>query len=97
MSDLNAIEQQLKKKCKEEIRTIVEAFINDVKNLDKAYSNGINSYYITKGSGSDEKSIYLENETTLQWTLEKTLLNAFGDNMLRHKSKELLDKLDVLS
>ncbi|MHA2182844.1 MAG: hypothetical protein ACXAAH_15605 [Promethearchaeota archaeon] len=97
MSDLNAIEEQLKKKCGKEIKTIVETFINDVKDLDKKYSNGINSYYIKQGSGSEEKSLYYGGASSLQSALERTLRDTFGQRMLRHKSKELLDKLDVLS
>lgn len=92
MSDLNAIEEQLKKKCQAEIEEVVNDFIDSILELDKKYSNGINSFYIVKG----EKELYIESTSFLTNRLKNMLEKTFLDGMIRKKSKELLDKLELI-
>ena len=98
MSKLNNIEEQLKKKCQEEIAEVVKDFIDNIMELDKLYSNGINSYYFRKDADttSAENRLYIQNESALKSLLKRTLEETFLDGMMRKKSKQLLDKLELI-
>ena len=95
MESLNQIEKQLKERSLREIEEIVNNFLNDIENLSKKYGTGgaffslVDKSY-SRGTSCLEKSGVRHH---LLYMLQKKYL----DNMIKHRSKELLTKLDLLS
>ena len=96
MKDINTIEKALVKKADAELVDVVDGFIKSIKELDLRYGY--------KGSYFDLKNDYKESPEkitcitleALRRILFNMLKEQFSQRMLNKKSKELLDKLEIL-
>ena len=94
MNSTNAIEKALQQKIAEEIRAEVKVFVNNIEQKFRTpYNNS--SFYDISRTNSDERSF------AIQWHEMETLLcrmlhSAHEDAMLKKKSQELLNKLELI-
>ena len=94
MNSTNAIEKALQQKIAEEIRTEVKAFVSNIEQKFRTPYNN-NSFYDISRTGSDARSF------AIQWHEMETLLcrmlhSGHEDAMLKKKSQELLNKLELI-
>jgi len=95
MKDTNAIEEALKRKVSNELRDIIDRFTNDVEKISDKY--GGNMFYNFKESSSNEGvKFYVDGITKVNNVLHRMLMDSHGENMVNYKSKELIDKLDLI-
>lgn len=94
MQELNQLEKQLEQRSVKELEEIVDTFLDSVAKLKQKY--GGNSYYSYVNDKNTKGTSCIE-----PFTIKSHLLYMLKDNMLNHmlryKSKELLNKLDLLS
>tara|TARA_R100001443_G_scaffold116849_1_gene138802 strand:+ start:1128 stop:1415 length:288 start_codon:yes stop_codon:yes gene_type:complete len=95
MKDTNAIEKALQIRISSECREIVEDFIADLNKLSNKYGGSM-FYDFVKDSSSDAPSFHVQGTHGVAEVLHRMILNCHGGHMLKHKSKELLDKLDII-
>ena len=102
MKDINTIEKALVKKADAELVDVVDGFIKSIKELDLRYGFKT-SYFDLKDPGNRSTKNYAKGQEITCITLENirtilfnTLKDNFGQRMLNKKSKELLDKLEIL-
>lgn len=94
MNSTNAIEKALQQKIAEEIRTEVKAFVSNIEQKFRTPYNNSSFYDISRTS-SDARSF------AIQWHEMETLLcrmlhSGHEDAMLKKKSQELLNKLELI-
>jgi len=96
MKDTNAIEKALKQKISEELREIVDSFTNDDKKISNKY--GGNMFYDFKqSSGLNEGAeFHVDGINKVNTVLHRMLMNNHEEHMLKYKSKELLNKLELI-
>ena len=95
MKTTNAIEKALQGKINEEVSVIVESFIADLNKLSDKYG-GSSFYDFTESNASDARTFMVSGITKVKNVLHKMILDNHGDAMLRQKSKELINKLDLV-
>ena len=95
MKTTNAIEKALQGKINEEVSVIVESFIADLNKLSDKYG-GSSFYDFTESNASDARTFMVSGTTKVKNVLHKMILDNHGDAMLRQKSKELINKLDLI-
>ena len=95
MKDTNAIEKALNQKISAECREIVDDFVSDLIKLQKKYG-GCNFYDFKKDRSSDTKEFMVTGTHGVTEVLHRMILDNHGSNMLKYKSKELLNKLDLV-
>ena len=95
MKDTNAIEKALQGKINEEISEIVENFIADLNKLSNKYG-GSSFYDFYESGASDARCFMVSGTHKVSSVLHRMILDNHGDNMLRQKSKELINKLDLI-
>jgi len=95
MKDTNAIEKALQGKINEEVSVIVESFIADLNKLSDKYG-GSSFYDFTESNASDARTFMVSGTTKVKNVLHRMILDNHGDAMLRQKSKELINKLDLV-
>ena len=95
MKDTNAIEKALKKKVDREIELIVDSFVNTIEIQLRTKYNSNRNYYDLEKPSKDE-SFFVQGTTGLTTVLNKMLRVAHGEDMLNVKSKELINKLDLI-
>ena len=97
MKDTNTIEKALVKKGDAELKEVVDGFIKSIKELDLRYGFKT-SYFDLKDSGqfNHKQQITCVNLNAVEKILFNMLKDNFGQRMLNKKSKELLDKLEIL-
>ena len=94
MKDTNAIEKALQGKINEEVSEIVENFIADLNKLSDKY--GGSSFYDFKESSADDARMFMVSGITkVKNVLHRMILDNHGDAMLKQKSKELINKLEL--
>jgi len=86
------IEKQIKKKCEKEIDQVVSEFIWAIEKLNSKY--GGDTFMSIKPR--KERGMNCLEKHDLKYILRRTLQEAFVDDMLRVKTKELMDKLELL-
>tara|TARA_R100001591_G_scaffold111847_2_gene123845 strand:+ start:9866 stop:10153 length:288 start_codon:yes stop_codon:yes gene_type:complete len=91
----NAIEKALQGKINEEVSVIVENFIADLNKLSDKYG-GSSFYDFTESNASDARTFMVSGTTKVKNVLHRMILDNHGDAMLRQKSKELINKLDLV-
>ena len=91
MKDTNAIEKALKQKIHQEIEEIVNKFISDIETKIKPYGGSMFYRFKFKSKESD-----LMHDYDIKDTLIEMLKENHGESMLNVKSKELLNKLEIL-
>jgi hypothetical protein len=90
MSNLNIIEQKIRDKAVVELMQIIEKFENDLGKLTDTY--GHKSFY----SFDKDKSTTCMQPHEFRNQLMFSLKNMFLENMVKKKSSELLEKLEIL-
>ena len=95
MKDLNTIEKALQIKVSEECRDIVDKFIADIEKLSNKYGGSM-FYDFKKDSSSDATSFHVQGTHGVTNVLHSMLLTCHGGYMLKHKSQELIKKLDLI-
>jgi len=98
MKDINAIEKAINRKIEIEIGRIVDKFLHDIQIELRDKYNAVSFYDITRDSGEEarEKRIFVQGMHQLRNILVRMLRQGHGEAMLNKKSKELLDKLEIL-
>ena len=100
MENLNKVEVALRKKCIKEISEIVGNFTDALKELELEYGNSVRSfYYITTDDGSfenDRKPKFIGTPSQFKTALNESVIERFIDAMLKKKSEELIEKLDLI-
>lgn len=95
MKDTNAIEKALMQKVNAECREIVDKFIADLEKLSDKY--GARGFYDFKKEASNSSyDFYVQGTHGVTNVLHRMILDNHGENMLKYKSKELLNKLDLI-
>ncbi len=95
MNSTNAIEKALQQKINAECREIVDKFIVDLEKLSNKYG-GTMFYDFKKDSSSDATEFMVQGTHGVTEVLHRMILDNHGSNMLKYKSKELLNKLDLM-
>ena len=97
METTNAIEKALKKKIDIECKEIVDKFIADLIKLEKKYG-GCSFYDFKKASsnGSEPKEFMVSGTLGVSIVLHRMILDNHGGHMLKQKSQELIEKLDLI-
>jgi hypothetical protein len=95
MDTLNQIEKQLEDRSIKELQEIVNTFITSLDELSTKYRN--NGTYYNLVNPKYERGTMCLGKVDVRHHLLYMLKDAYLDGMLRHKSKELLAKLDLLS
>ena len=95
MKDTNAIEKALQVKVNEECRSIVDKFIHDLEKLSNKYGGSM-FYDFKKDSSSDATEFMVQGTHGVTNVLHRMILDNHGKQMLKQKSKELIQKLDLI-
>ena len=96
MNSTNAIEKALKQKISAECREIVDKFIADLKKLDNKYGGATMFYDFKKDNSSDAREFMVQGTHGVTEVLHRMILDNHGSGMLKFKSKELLNKLELI-
>ena len=89
MKDLNQVQNALEEKAKNEIRQIVGNFIKEVNQMTDKY-NGLRMFHL----GPDKK-IFCDIDN-LEKILNNALIERHGEYIVKYKTKELLNKLELI-
>jgi len=95
MNTLNQIEKQLEDRSIKELQEIVNTFITSLDELSTKYHTS-NVYYDIVDKKYDRGTMCLD-KVDVRHHLLYMLEDAYLKGMVRHKSKELLAKLELLS
>ena len=97
MKDINTIEKALVRKADVELKEVVTSFINSINELNLRYG-GKSSYFDLKDPDHSQQrqQITCVTLSRVETILFNMLKDNFGQRMLNKKSKELLDKLEIL-
>ena len=95
MNSTNAIEKALKERVSAECREIVNDFISDLEKLSKKYG-GTMFYDFKKDNSSDAREFMVQGTHGVTEVLHRMILDNHGSSMLKYKSKELLNKLELI-
>jgi len=95
MKDTNAIEKALNEKVSNQLRDIVNRFTADVEKIRNKYGGKI--YYDFKEDCFDEGvRFHVDGITKVNGVLHRMLMDNHGEHMLNYKTKELIDKLELI-
>ena len=96
MKDTNAIEKALQQKISTECREIVDKFTADLIKLSKKYG-GCSFYDFKKQKNNDGSYEFMVTGTHgVTEVLHRMILDNHGSHMLKYKTKELLNKLELI-
>ena len=95
MKDTNAIEKALQIKVNEECREIVDTFISDLKKLSNKYGGSM-FYDFRKDDYTEAPSFHVQGTHGVTNVLHRMILTNHSKQMLKHKSQELIKKLDLI-
>jgi len=95
MNSTNAIEKALQQKISAECREIVDRFIVDLKKLSDKYG-GTMFYDFKESNASDARTFMVDGTHKVSNVLHRMILDNHGKSMLNYKSKELLNKLELI-
>ena len=95
MNSTNAIEKALQEKINEECKWIVNKFILDLEELSNKYG-GCNFYDYKKPTGSNCEEFMVTGTHGVTKVLHRMILDNHGKQMLKHKSQELIKKLELI-
>ena len=94
MKDTNAIEKALQLKIAEEIRTEVKVFVKTIQEKFRTRYNECSFYNISK-TNNDDRSFSIQSHE-IETLLCRMLHSGHEDAMLKKKSQELLNKLELI-
>ena len=95
MNSTNAIEKALQQKISEEGRVIVDKFIADLEKLSSKYGGSM-FYDFKESNASDARTFMVDGTHKVTTVLHRMILDNHGNSMLKYKSKELLNKLELI-
>jgi len=96
MNSTNAIDKALKEKVSAECREIVDDFVSDIIKLSKKYGGASSFYDFKKNNSSDAREFMVTGTHEVTNVLHRMILDNHGPAMLKYKSKELLNKLELI-
>ena len=96
MKDTNAIEKALKKKIELEIKEVVDDIVTTINQKFRAKYNGVSFYDFQKPGVEDYSGNFHVQAHELSKVLCNMLEKGHGEAMLSIKTKELLNKLEIL-
>jgi len=95
MKDTNAIEKALENKISKEVSVVVNDFMADLDKIKAEYGGSM--FYIMKESNaSDARNFMVDGTRKVANVLHRMILENHGEAMLKKKSQELLNKLDII-
>jgi hypothetical protein len=94
MNSTNAIEKALQKKIAEEIRAEVKVFINNIQQKFRTPYNDCSFYDISR-THEDARAFSIQFHE-METLLCRMLHSGHEDAMLKKKSQELLNKLELI-
>ena len=95
MKDTNAIEKALQIKVNAECRELIDKFAADLTKLSTKYG-GSSFYYFRKNGYSESTYFMVDGISGITSVLNRMILEAHSDKMLKYKSQELIKKLDLI-
>tara|TARA_R100001163_G_C5005096_1_gene152899 strand:- start:430 stop:720 length:291 start_codon:yes stop_codon:yes gene_type:complete len=96
MKDTNAIERALKNKCEQELKQVVNVFMNELEVKIRGEYNSSNYYDFIPPNGGGKAGFHVMGTLQLENVLIKMLKNAHLEAMVEVKSKELIKKLELV-
>ena len=98
MKDTNAIEKAINQKIRVEVEEIVDKFLHDVQIKLRDKYNAVSFYDLVKDNTEVGKAdkIFVNGMPQLKNILVRMLIQGHGEAMLDKKSRELLNKLEIL-
>ncbi len=94
MKDTNAIEKALRQKSEKELDNVVDTFINDLEVKIRGEYNSTNYYDFKAPNGNT--SFHVMGTEQMRKVLKKMLYGAHIEAMVEVKSKELINKLELV-
>lgn len=91
MKDLNQVQKALEEKAKKEVIQIVENFIKEVNQMNEKY-NGTRMFYL----GSDKDKRMFVDIHSFEKIITNSLIERHGQYIVEYKTKELLNKLELI-
>ena len=95
MKDTNAIEKALQIKVNAECRELIDKFAADITKLSTKYG-GSSFYYFRKNGYSESTYFMVDGISGITSVLNRMILEAHSEKMLKCKSQELIKKLDLI-
>ena len=95
MKDTNAIEQALVIKVSAELREIVDNFTAELDKLSDKYGGSM-FYDFQKDASPNSENFHVQGTSGVSSVLHRMLVTNHGEKMLKHKTKELIAKLDLI-
>ena len=95
MKDTNAIEKALQIKVNAECRELIDKFATDITKLSTKYG-GSSFYYFRKNGYSESTYFMVDGISGITSVLNRMILEAHSEKMLKYKSQELIKKLDLI-
>jgi len=95
VKDTNAIEKALSDKISLECREIVDKFIVDLNKLSNKYG-GTMFYDFAKDRSNNAPSFHVQGTSGVTEVLHRMVLANHSSYMLKYKTKELLNKLELI-
>tara|TARA_R110002167_G_scaffold340102_1_gene547968 strand:- start:120 stop:410 length:291 start_codon:yes stop_codon:yes gene_type:complete len=96
MKDTNAIEKALKKKIELEIKEVVTEIVTKIDAKFRQKYNAVSFYDFNKPGVEDYSSNFHVQAHELTKVLCNMLEKGHGEAMLSRKTKELLNKLEIM-
>ena len=94
MKDTNAIEEALRSKCKKEISKVVDVFMNELEVKIRGEYSSANYYDFIPPNGN--KKFDVMGTEQVRNVLFRMISNAHLESMVALKSKELINKLELV-
>ena len=94
MTSTNAIEKALQQKIAEEIKSEVKVFVNTIEQKFRKPYNDCSFYDISR-TNSDNRSFHIQFHE-MELLLCRMLHSGHENAMLKKKSQELLNKLELI-
>ena len=95
MKDTNQVQKALESKAKKELQKVVDEFMISMHNLNVTYRTP-NSYAMAESGNTDTKIFYSVSANRLENILHRMLVDAYLEPMVNKKTKELLNKLELI-
>jgi len=95
MKDTNQVQQALEVKAKKELQKVVDEFMISMNRLNSTYRQP-NSYDMSESGNTETKVFYSVSANRLENILHRMLVDAYLEPMVNKKTKELLNKLELI-
>ncbi len=95
MKDTNAIDKAIRQKCRQELESIVNNFINELETKIRGEYNSC-SFYELKHVNENKRGFNVMGTSQLKTVLNNMLVTGHIDSMLNVKSRELIKKLELI-